>query len=1643
MIKNYFVLFMVIMLATSAFCQAPEKLSYQAVIRGNNNALIVNQVVNVQISILQGSVNGPPVYIETQAPSTNANGLISLEIGDGVNVVGVFSNINWANGPFFIQTETDPTGGTNYSIFGTSQLLSVPFALYAKTAETVTGGILETDPIFASSIAASIVSGDTALWNLDNDSLNEIQILTLSNDTLYLSNSGFVVLPPGFSGNYNDLNDRPNFQDSIATYGFDGNYNNLSNSPNLSAVAITGNYSDLINSPNFQDSITTYGFDGNYFSLSNTPNLSTVAISGNYADLTNRPNFQDSIATYGFDGAYSSLINSPNLALVAFSGKYEDLSDKPDFQDSIMAYGFDGDYTSLINLPNLAIVAFSGNYEDLSDKPDFQDSIMAYGFDGDYTSLINSPNLANVAISGDYNDLNNQPSIPIVPTSVSAFANDVGYVSTLNDDDPTNEIQQLSVSITGDTLILQNGGFVIIPGLSAANHGGGGANPVNPANCLHVPTVVQDITNPITGKIWMDRNLGASQAAISATDTNAYGDLYQWGRGADGHQCRSAATTSILSSNDQPGHGDFILISGGATDWRSPENINLWQGLNGINNPCPTGYRIPTETELNEELLSWSSQDSVGAFGSAIKLPLAGRRASIINSVGSRGDYWTSTTSGTSSRSLFFSAGGLMNTSSRALGLSIRCIKDMGSPLQGSINTIDCNMASHSGILTEGIAANSLSSVVPYTGGNGGVHNGQIVNSTGVLGITATLAAGTFANGSGNVTYTITGTPANSGSAGFALTIGGQSCVLTLVVNASAPPPTSTYPAGYVHCDPANPTVIVDVTNPVTGKVWMDRNLGASQAAISSTDANAYGDFFQWGRRADGHQCRTSPTTSILSSSDQPTHGDFILAPNAPQDWRSPQNTNLWQGVNGVNNPCPSGYRLPTETELNAEHLSWSSNDAAGAMASPLKLPRAGYRYYFNGNNNSVGAEGRYWSSAFSFNGTNTRYLYFTSSIAAVYGFHRASGHSIRCLKDNTAMIQGSINSLDCGTASNSGTLTSGNAASGVNSSIPYTGGNGGTHNGQTVNSTGVNGLTATLTAGTFANGSGNVTYTITGTPASSGSAGFALTIGGQSCVLTLVVGAYTPPPTITFPAGYVHCNPANPMAIVDVANPTTGKIWMDRNLGASQVAISSTDANAYGDLYQWGRGADGHQCRTSQTTSNLSSTDQPVNGSFITINSGNSDWRSPQNDNLWQGVNGLNNPCPSGYKIPTEAELNVEMLSWGANNASGAFASPLKLPMGGLRNHDNGSLSFVGTNGLIWSSTVNSSSSRSLFFNSSGALINTRNRAYGRSVRCIKEYVSPSIGTINTLDCIAQVNFGTLISGTAASGASSNILYTGGNGGTYSAQTVNSTGVAGLTASLAAGNFANGSGYVNYLISGTPTSSGTAIFMIHLGGHSCFFTFDVTGSNPIATYPIGYVHCNPSSPTDIVDVVNPSTNKIWMDRNLGASQVATSSTDANSFGDLFQWGRGADGHQCRNSTTTSVLSSLNQPGHGNFIIAPNTPNDWRSPANNSLWQGVTGVNNPCPSGYRLPSQAELAAEHNSWLGLGSVGSMISPLKLPLTGRRNNNNGTIDHIGYYGYYWSSTSTINQAVFLAIFDDFDSGVGNYFRSMGYSVRCIKN
>jgi uncharacterized protein (TIGR02145 family) len=719
--------------------------------------------------------------------------------------------------------------------------------------------------------------------------------------------------------------------------------------------------------------------------------------------------------------------------------------------------------------------------------------------------------------------------------------------------------------------------------------------------------------------------------------------------------------------------------------------------------------------------------------------------------------------------------------------------------LIGSINSLDCEGVIISGSLIDGVPASGVSVEINYSGGNGLLYSGQNVSSAVVTGLTASLASGDFANGPGSLTYTITGTPNGSGTAIFALNVGGQTCSLEIIVDSGT--------ITSIECNNANiigslvdglpsngVSIIVDYAGG-NGGAYTSQNIQST--GILGLTANLSADFFAIGNGA--------LTLSVIGTPNGSGTANFIF------------------NIGGETCVLEVLVDAGSITSLDCVNATITGNLVEGELASTVS---AAIDYvggnggvYAAQNIQSTGVLGLTANlSAGSFIVGNSNLNFSISGTPISSGtasFEIEVGGAI-CILEVSVMPIGNISSLDCSGAVVNGNVVAGVATNGVSAEIEYAGGNGGVHYGQVVNSTGVNGLTATLISGSFMNGDGLLVYTITGTPNSSGSASFLLNIGGQSCNLNITV------------------------------NP----------------------------------------------------------------------------------------------------------------------------------------------------------------------------------------------GAITALNCGSASNMGTLTAGVLASGVSSSVPYSGGNGGIHNGQVVSSTGVTGLTATLAAGNFANGSGTLNYIISGTPSAPGTSSFSLNIGGKVCTLSRSVAG--PV--YPAGTVHCTASP---ITDVVNPGTGRTWMDRNLGAFVVATSSTHTSAYGDLYQWGRRADGHQCRNSSTTTTLSSSDQPGHGNFILSPNLPSDWRNPHNNNLWQGVNGVNNPCPSGYRLPTEAEFNAEIATWSNNNSTGAFNSPLKFTRAGMRLWDTGSLAQVGNAGIYWLSTTLGSNQTRAIFFSTTQVLILNEKRAAGYSVRCIKN
>ena len=220
--KNLITLLFVVV-SISLLAQSPQKFNYQAVVRNADGTVIKNQSVNFRMTIFEGSTTGLIKYQETQAGTTNKYGLISLAIGNGIISAGSMASINWGGNDHLLQVEIDPAGGTNFNILSTSQLMSVPYALYALSSGNGSSGGSDNDADSTNEIQTVSISNDTVFLsrggfvvlppgssgiNNDNDSTNEIQTVSISNDTVFLSRGGFAILPPG--GGINNDNDSTN-----------------------------------------------------------------------------------------------------------------------------------------------------------------------------------------------------------------------------------------------------------------------------------------------------------------------------------------------------------------------------------------------------------------------------------------------------------------------------------------------------------------------------------------------------------------------------------------------------------------------------------------------------------------------------------------------------------------------------------------------------------------------------------------------------------------------------------------------------------------------------------------------------------------------------------------------------------------------------------------------------------------------------------------------------------------------------------------------------------------------------------------------------------------------------------------------------------------------------------------------------------------------------------------------------------------------------------------------------------------------------------------------------------------------------------------------------------------------------------------
>ncbi|MBR4637530.1 MAG: fibrobacter succinogenes major paralogous domain-containing protein [Bacteroidales bacterium] len=398
--KRLITMVIMVLAVAVAMAQAPEKFTYQAVVRNTNNALVTNTLVGVRVSILQGSATGSGVYVETQMPSTNANGLITLNIGDGNAVFGTFGSIDWSAGPYFLKTEIDPAGGNNYSVTSTQQLLSVPYALYAKEA-------------------GNSFSGDY------NDLTNTPAIPTVpTNVSAFTNDAGYIT-------GYTETDP------TVPAWAKE------TNKP-------TYNYSEIVNTPTIPTvptNVSAFTNDAGYITSQDIPAIPTVptnvsAFTNDAGYITGYTETDPTVPAWAKEANkpaydYTEIANTPAIPTVptnvsAFTNDAGYLTDYTETDPTVPAWAKEAnkpvyDYSEIANTPTIPTVptnvsAFTNDAGYLTSYTETDPQFNAW--DKSYNDLINTPtNVSAFANDAQY------ITAEAIPTQVSAFTNDAEYIT--------------------------------------------------------------------------------------------------------------------------------------------------------------------------------------------------------------------------------------------------------------------------------------------------------------------------------------------------------------------------------------------------------------------------------------------------------------------------------------------------------------------------------------------------------------------------------------------------------------------------------------------------------------------------------------------------------------------------------------------------------------------------------------------------------------------------------------------------------------------------------------------------------------------------------------------------------------------------------------------------------------------------------------------------------------------------------------------------------------------------------------------------------------------------------------------------------------------------------------------------------------
>ncbi len=852
------------------------------------------------------------------------------------------------------------------------------------------------------------------------------------------------------------------------------------------------------------------------------------------------------------------------------------------------------------------------------------------------------------------------------------------------------------------------------------------------------------------------------------------------------------------------------------------------------------------------------------------------------------------------------------------------------------------------------------------------------------------------------------------------------------------------------------------ITSAVTGKVWLDRNLGATKACDQSLDdfnttaeyiasqEECFGDYYQWGRDNDGHEDVNSGTTYTLSLNTTPTHNSFILSTSTYNyDW-STIDTNgstrstFWS-LNDGTAICPSGFRVPTIEELQAEEIA---NIADGY--NKLKLPVSGFRNTISsGTLSSQATNGLLWSSsmkyidgkyeAFNFN-------YFDTYVSYGIG-KRANGFPVRCIEDYTDIVENIAPTANAGIDQS---LTLGEAIY-VNGALSSD--SDGTivsyewKEGTTILSTKKYDSLATLTVGIH-----TITLTVTDDDGATGTDTMVITIAEPETTYYWNTGSWgicigecgtnngTQTRTVTCKASdgstvsdglctttkpsTIQMCTASECGVGNIAPVARAGVDQTVELGNTVYVYGSSSSDSDGIIvsYVWKEG----------TTTLLSS----VTGNLPTLSVGIHTITLTVTDD--DGAIGTDTVDITITDAPAEVVYYWDIGSWGV--CAGA----------------------CGTDNATQSRTVVCKASADGSTVDDGSCTTTKpdtTKSCTASI-CIVDNVPPVANA--GVDQTVTLGEPVFINGLASSDSDGYIVSYEWNEGTttlsnnwFDAIDTLAVGAHTVTLTVADDDGATDTDDVIITIAAPTTYYWLSSAWSDCSGDCgtdngtqsrtvvCKSTTGSTVSDTLctATKPVLTQVCTASEcETDDSIIISPVTGRTWLSKNLGSDTVCTAFDDEDCYGDYYQWGRDTDGHEKYNSGTTAAISTTITPADDNFIISDSSNHyDWSSEDSDGLSRAVfwakTDATSVCPGGFRVPTIDELLSED-----IQSLNDAYSKLKLPVAGVRNYN-GSMTGKNILGGVWSTNSNGDYSNYL--FYDGDTADWNYHsRAVGRSVRCIK-